>query len=276
MRIALGVLAAAFAASVQGAQCVAKSGPNTAALVELYTSEGCSSCPPAERWLSGLSAQGYVPERVVPLALHVDYWDYIGWKDPYAKRVFSQRQRKLTQLQRLALVYTPQVMLQGQDFRGWGTPAFEQALAKINARPARAEIALELLPAGSSTLTVRVSAALLDTAQPEEAGPKPEEAGPKPEEAGPKPEEAALYLAAYENRLESRVSAGENRGRTLSHDHVVLEWQGPLAFSGSRLVQERALPLLPGAQRAYSGVVAFVQNRRSAEVLQALVLPACP
>jgi hypothetical protein len=260
MRIALGVLAAAFAASVQGAQCVAKSGPNTAALVELYTSEGCSSCPPADRWLSGLSAQGYVPERVVPLALHVDYWDYIGWKDPYAKRVFSQRQRKLTQLQRLALVYTPQVMLQGQDFRGWGTPAFEQALAKINARPARADIALELLPAGSSTLTVRVSAALLD----------------QPEEAGPKPEEASLYLAAYENRLESRVSAGENRGRTLSHDHVVLEWQGPLAFSGSRLVQERALPLLPGAQRANSGVVAFVQNRRSAEVLQALVLPACP
>jgi hypothetical protein len=255
MRIALGVLAAGFAASVQGAQCVAKSGPNTAALVELYTSEGCSSCPPADRWLSGLSAQGYVPERVVPLALHVDYWDYIGWKDPYAKREFSLRQRKLTQLQRLALVYTPQVMLQGHDFRGWGTPAFEQALAKINARPARAHIALELLPAGSSTLTVRVSAALLGTAQPEETG---------------------LYLAAYENRLESRVNAGENRGRTLSHDHVVLEWQGPLAFSGSQLVQERALPLLPGAQRANSGVVAFVQNRRSAEVLQALVLPACP
>ena len=262
MRIALGILAAAFAASVQGGECLAKSGPRTAALVELYTSEGCSSCPPADRWLSGLSAQGYVPERVVPLALHVDYWDYIGWKDRYAKRVFSQRQRKLTQLQRLALAYTPQVMLQGRDFRGWGTPAFEEALAKINARPARADIALELLPAGSSTLTVRVSAALLDTAQAEGAGPKPEEAG--------------LYLAAYESRLESRVSAGENRGRTLSHDHVALEWQGPLAFSGSRLVQERALPLLPGAQRANSGVVAFVQNRSTAEVLQVLMLPACP
>jgi hypothetical protein len=255
MRIALGVLAAAFAASVQGAQCAAKSGPNTAALVELYTSEGCSSCPPADRWLSGLSAQGYVPERVVPLALHVDYWDYIGWKDPYAKRAFSQRQRKLTQLQRLALVYTPQVMLQGLDFRGWRTPAFEQALARINARAARADIALELLPAGSSTLTVRVSATLLDTAQAEDAG---------------------LYLAAYESRLESRVSAGENRGRTLSHDHVVLEWQGPMAFSGPRLAQERALPLLPGAQRANSGVVAFVQNRGTAEVLQVLMLPSCP
>jgi len=254
MRIAVGVLAAVLAASAQAGQCVAKSGPNTAALVELYTSEGCSSCPPADRWLSSLSSQGYVPERVVPLALHVDYWDYIGWKDRYAKREFSLRQRKLTQLQRLALVYTPQVMLQGQDFRGWGTPAFDRALAKLNAQPARAEIALELLPTGPGTLSVRVRAALLDAAQADDVG---------------------LYLAAYENRLESQVSAGENRGRTLSHDHVVLEWQGPLAFSGSRIADERALALLPGAQRANSGVVAFVQNRRTAEVLQVLMLPSC-
>ena len=56
----------------------------------------------------------------MPLALHVDYWDYIGWKDPYAKREFSLRQRKLSQLQRMALVYTPQVVLQGRDFRAWG------------------------------------------------------------------------------------------------------------------------------------------------------------
>lgn len=254
MRIALGILAVAFAASAQGGQCAAKSGPGTAALVELYSSEGCSSCPPADRWLSSLSAQGYVPQRVVPLALHVDYWDYISWKDPYARREFSQRQRKLTQLQRLALVYTPQVMLQGRDFRGWGTPAFDQELLKINARTARAEIALELLPAEPDALMVRANAAILDTAQANEVG---------------------LYLAAYENRLVSRVSAGENRGRTLSHDHVVLEWQGPLGFSGSRIALERALPLLPGAQRANSGVVAFVQNRRTAEVLQVLMLPSC-
>jgi len=246
-------LLAALAAPAQAEQCRAVSGPATAALVELYTSEGCSSCPPADRWLSGL-AKRYPADRVVALALHVDYWDYIGWKDRYAKREFSLRQRKLTQLQRLALTYTPQVLLQGQDFRGWGTPAFDQALAKINARPARADIALELLPAGPGALSVRVRAAVLDAAQAEEAG---------------------LYLAAYENRLETRVSAGENRGRTLSHDHVVLEWQGPLAFSGSRIADERALPLLPGAQRANSGVVAFVQNRRTAEVLQVLMLASC-
>jgi hypothetical protein len=123
--------------AVIAASCNARSGPKTVALVELYTSEGCNSCPPADRWLSGLGAQGYGPDRVVPLALHVDYWDYIGWKDPYAKREFSQRQRKLTLLQRQALVYTPQVMLQGKDFRGWGARAFDQEW-RASTRSARA------------------------------------------------------------------------------------------------------------------------------------------
>ena len=74
----------------------------------------------------------------------------------------------------------------------------------------------------------------------------------------------------------SSVSAGENRGRTLAHDYVVFEWLGPIAFSGGRIDERRALPLLPGATPAHSGVAAFVQNRRTAEVLQALMLPACP
>jgi hypothetical protein len=240
MRIALGLLAAAFAVPVQGGPCIAKSGPNTAALVELYTSEGCSSCPPADRWLSSLVVGGDVPDRVVPLALHVDYGDYIGWRDPYAKRRFPLRQRKLTQLQRLALVYTPQVMLQGRDFRGWGSPAFDEALTKINAQPARARLDLEIVSARANVLSVRATADILDTKQAEDAG---------------------LYLAAYENRLQSRV---------------VLEWLGPWALSRGRLAQERVLPLLPGALAADSGVAGFVQNRRTAEVLQALMLPFCP
>ena len=109
MRFALAILLSIHALSAAAASCKAQSGDRTVALVELYTSEGCSSCPPADRWLSGLSGRGFTPDRVVPLSLHVDYWDYIGWKDPYAKREFSQRQRKLSQLQRMALVYTPQV-----------------------------------------------------------------------------------------------------------------------------------------------------------------------
>jgi hypothetical protein len=144
-------------------------------------------------------------------------------------------------------------MLQGRDFRGWGSPAFDQAVARINARPAAAHIRLEIAGLESGGLRVRALAELLDVAQ----------------------SDAALYLAAYENRLESRVTAGENRGRRLLHDYVVLEWQGPFAFSAPALREERLLPLLPKAVRANSGVVGFVQNRRSGEVLQALMLPVC-
>jgi hypothetical protein len=99
----------------------------------------------------------------------------------------------------------------------------------------------------------------------------------------------SLYLAAYENKLESRVSAGENGGRILAHDFVVLEWQGPFELpaggSGERappgapdagVTLRRNLPLLPRAVPERSGAVAFVQNRRTGDVLQALMLPACP
>ena len=250
MRFLLAVFAVLFAGVVQADKCTARSGEKTAALVELYTSEGCNSCPPADRWLSSLGAR-YRPEVVVPLALHVDYWDYIGWKDPYAKREFSQRQRRLSQLQRAAFVYTPQVLLQGADFREWADPAFDQRLASIHAKPARARLELEIVRATSDALEVRVNAAVLEPAQAADSG---------------------LYVAAYENRLESRVSAGENSGRLLRHDHVALEWLGPYG-AGERRVR---LPLLPKAKIGDSGVVAFVQNQRTAEVLQTLLLGACP
>ena len=231
--------------------CTAESGSHTAALVELYTSEGCSSCPPADRWLASLA--GRTPKgSVVPLALHVDYWDYIGWKDPYAKREFSLRQRKLTQLQRMAFVYTPQVMLQGRDFRAWGGKAFDQALGRINAQPARANLKLTLIGADKNGLEVEAVADRVHASG-----------------------DAALYLAAYRSGLESRVSAGENRGRLLSHDYVVLEWQGPFPLVGHRLTERRRLALLPGATPANSGVAAFVQDRRTGEVLQALLRSGC-
>jgi len=232
-------------------QCTAQSGPRTTALVELYTSEGCSSCPPADRWLSGLASR-YPATNLVPLALHVDYWDYIGWKDPYGKRENSLRQRKLTQLQRLAFVYTPQVMLQGRDFRGWNGKAFDEALARINAQPARASLGLAILGGDASSIDVETVATLVQPTA-----------------------DAALYMAAYQNRLETQVNAGENRGRRLSHDHVVLEWQGPFAFTGTTLKERRKLALLPGASAAHSGVAAFVQDRRTGEVLQALLRSYC-
>jgi len=257
LALAAALLAAHVGLVTQAAaaQCQARSGPHTTALVELYTSEGCDSCPPADRWLQGLAGRGLAPDRVVPLSLHVNYWDYIGWKDPYAQQRFADRQRKLAQVMRARIVYTPQVLLQGQDFRGWSGRAFDEAVARINARPPKAGIALELEGGRPDTLAVQVRAELLG-----------------PDEGA----DAALYLASYENRLVSRVSAGENRGRTLAHDYVVFEWLGPIVFAGGRIDERRALPLLPNAVRANSGVAAFVQDRRTAEVLQALMLPACP
>jgi hypothetical protein len=132
-------------------------------------------------------------------------------------------------------------MLQGRDFRGWDRPAFDEALARINAAPARARLGLEIVALKREAVVVRAAAEVLDSGQ-----------------LGA----AALYLAAYENRLDRR--------------QVVLEWQGPLAFSQPHTTHERELPLLPKAVPESSGVVAFVQNRRTSEVLQALMLPACP
>ena len=99
--------------------CEANSPKHTVALVELFTSEGCSSCPPADRWLQNLPRQGYSFDKVVPLSLHVGYWDHIGWKDPYAQQRFTDRQRNYASLRRSSSVYTPQIVLAGNDFRSW-------------------------------------------------------------------------------------------------------------------------------------------------------------
>jgi hypothetical protein len=255
MKLLAAVAAACLVPQALAAECAATSPATTTALVELYTSEGCNSCPPADRWLSSLGTRGYAPSRVVPLELHVDYWDYIGWKDPYAQARFSGRQRELAGIGHSAFVYTPQVLLQGRDFRRWGSGDFDAALKRINARPARARLALKLDPGAKDAFEVEVRAEVLDAAQRGDA---------------------ALYLGAYESGLQSAVRAGENEGRTLRHDFVVLRWLGPIEFRGHQaLAEHRRIALPRGALPANSGVVAFVQNRANAEVLQALMLPAC-
>jgi hypothetical protein len=249
----LAVIAGAVRAADQA--CSAYTGPHTTALVELYTSEGCDTCPPADHWLSSLFSQGFRPDQVVPLSLHVDYWDYVGWKDPYAKGEFSVRQRKLATMRRPVIVYTPQVLLQGQDFRRWGSDEFGESVTKINSRAARARIALAIRAVEPKAIRADLSAMLFDPAERKNT---------------------AVYLAAYENKLANDVNAGENKGRRLEHDFVVREWIGPIAFGESLKIEEtRVLPLLPGADPRNLGVAAFVQNRSTSEVLQALMLPAC-
>ena len=238
----------AFSLPVLAGECTASSGPNRIALLELYTSEGCSSCPPADRWLSSLAAQGVAPDRVVPLALHVDYWDYIGWKDRFAQPAFSARQREMVRLAGSHTVYTPQVMLNGKDIRGLSRGDLAQRLAAIKQSPARASMQLKISRQAPERIDTSVSVSAEHT------------------------ENIVLYLALYENDLSTEVRAGENSGTKLHHDYVVREWFGPMKV-GTTIRQ--TLRLKPEWQAAKMGVAAFVQNRDNGEVVQTVSLGMC-
>ena len=249
---ALSALSALTPPAAMAAACSATSPAHTLALAELYTSEGCDSCPPADKWMSGLTARGLGPDKVVPLALHVDYWDYIGWKDVFAQAQFTERQRQIARLANSNLVYTPQVVLAGRDFRGWGSGAFDAQVKTVNARPARADIQLALDTAGGRA-SISANAALKGAAP-----------------------RAQLFVALTQSRIVSPVKAGENRGVTLKHDYVVREWLGPLALGADGKARlEKIITPPKGAPTNDLGVVAIVQDAASGEILQALSLDAC-
>ncbi|MHB8743493.1 MAG: DUF1223 domain-containing protein [Sulfuricaulis sp.] len=232
-------------------QCTAKTGERTVPLIELYTSEGCSSCPPADHWLSTLRSRGLAPTRVVPLALHVDYWDTRGWKDRYAQKIFSDRQYWLADLSRIRTVYTPQVVLNGRDFPHWHSQT-DAAIERINAIPARANIALTLAR-GAGRIDITADAQSKD-----------------------RDGHTGLYLAVYENNLSRHVNAGENRGLTLHHDYVVRRLLGPVSLDkNGRAHFTQALALDRAWKENNLGIAAFVQDTIQGNVLQALAMPLC-
>ncbi len=233
------------------AACDARSGPNTAALVELYTSEGCSSCPPADQQLSRLRQALDPAAEVVPLALHVGYWDYIGWKDPYAQDRFGERQSWLVRANQRKTVYTPQFFVGGTELRSW-RGGLRDEVRQLNARPAAADIRVRGSVAPNGTLALRAEATTRAGAEP-----------------------AALYLALAESGLSSKVMRGENGGVTLAHDHVVREWIGPIRLNESAARVQRDIALPAAWNRARLEVVAFVQDERSGGVLQAVSANQC-
>lgn len=234
-------------------QCSAVSGPQTNALVELYTSEGCSSCPPADQWLSRLKNQSNPIGNIVPIALHVDYWDYIGWKDTFANPEFAKRQREMSTLGHARGVYTPQLAINGQDTRSWLSDArFKSEVASINRQPAKAEIRLTVNAQTAKSVQVTT--------------------GIKTAEAGP----LVYYLALQENNLQSTVNAGENRGELLRHDYVVRQWLGPFKVGANGKINEsHDIQLQPVWKKHDLSVVAFVQNSATGEILQVLGLGLC-
>jgi hypothetical protein len=227
-----------FGAQAQTKSCSGQSPAQKASLVELYTSQGCSSCPPADQWLGSFTQR----DDVVPLSMHVAYWDYIGWKDPFAKPEFAQRQRWLAQVSKSNSVYTPGVFVGGGEFREWGSTFMQQRLFARNTNSAAgASIRIEKVSASPSLWRV---AATLDSSQ-----------------AG---ENKRLFVAGTKNGLVSKVKAGENHGRTLTNHHVVDFWSGALpAKSGNQFEWQGNIANEPDE------LVAFVQDIKTGDVLQA-------
>lgn len=239
------------------ATCSARSPAHTVALVELYTSEGCSSCPPADRWLGELPRR-FSAEQLVALSVHVDYWDAIGWKDAFAQARFSERQRWLSQLASSSTIYTPEVFVGMKEFRGWSNRrGFDERIQSINRRPARAQITLQARSPTAAAIELEARFALDEAARSGNA--------------------AQGIVLVHERQLSSEVLAGENSGVVLKHDNVVRYWSAPVALdSNTGRAEWRQTIALPATwKREHLGVAAMVQDVRAGEVLQAVSMPGC-
>jgi hypothetical protein len=237
----------AFAADA----CSAESGAERTTLVELFTSEGCNSCPPADRWLSSLKDRA----DLIALAFHVDYWDRLGWTDRFASPRYTQRQRDKADKARSRLVYTPQVTVNGGDFRGWFAYPGGAGLAKP--QPAALRLRLAATPAASGdALAIRLSSEPI-------AG-----------RGLPTGERPVAWIALVEDGLVSDVAAGENTGVRLHHDHVVRGWHGPFSLDAdNRLNLVREISTI-GTQAKRRRLVALVEEPGAGAILQAVQL-AC-
>lgn len=252
--IAASLIVSSVATYANAAECQGKSAVHKTALLELYTSEGCYSCPPADRWLSNLAEGQFENQEIVPLALHVDYWNYLGWKDPFSSKDYSKRQRRLGDVNKLRTIYTPQFVLNGQDLRGWykrnGTDA---PIEKINQQAAKASIDMTIL-SDNSSLDVATTVAMAQ---------------------GQSPDGYGLYVAVFENGLVSDIPRGENAGKTLHHDYVVRELRGPYKLSGQSDKVSQNFSIGKDWKSKDIGVAAFVQNPKTGDVLQAMMIKNC-
>ena len=235
------------------ATCAASSGAQTVPLVELFTSEGCDSCPPADRWLTSefpVAATG----AVSVLAFHVDYWDRLGWKDRFATAQYTQRQYDAMRANGATFVYTPQVLVQGHDVPSWRGGKVGDVLAAARKRPARANVTLAADAASGGAVTVRAQATVADRALRNNA---------------------VLWIAYADSGLVSDVKAGENRGVQLRHDHVVRAFAGPYAADGKGDIAASVSFPRPAESGRMASLVAVVQDAKSFEVLQTLTMAAC-
>ena len=249
--LCLLVAAASLSPAALQAECRATSTDHAVAVVELYTSEGCDSCPPADRWLSGLKV-GTPGASTVALAFHVDYWDRLGWRDRFGSAAFTQRQYEQSKRQHGDFVYTPQVLLQGRDFAWQRNADPTAAMAAIAAKRARAAIELGVESADRDTIAVDLSVRV-----------------PERDRA-----HAAVVVALTQDGLANEVKAGENAGKRLAHDHVVRAWEPNLVLGPAGDLR-RTIRFARPADRGPLSIVALAEDTKTGEVLQALSLPLC-
>ena len=221
-----------------------KAAPKTAVLVELFTSEGCSSCPPADALLARLLKEQPLPDvDIVPLSIHVDYWDHQGWKDPFSSKAYSARQTDYSKIFGPDKVYTPQLVVDGRDeMNGSDEAAARRALAAAAGRP-HLPLRVDARARGAS---VRVSIDL--PASPADAEP------------------IDVLLALTEDNLTTAVRRGENSGRTLSHVAVVRTLQTLGSLERETFVADGQLKLEPAWKTGGMRAVAWLQGRKTRHV----------
>jgi len=228
------------------------SGPLKNGLLELYTSEGCSSCPPAEAWLSIVGhSELYESSNLIPMAFHVDYWDYLGWKDRFADPAYSVRQKRHQISGGIRSLYTPQLVFNANELRPTSRlpGMFEQA--RQSQAVVELGIALERNNPEDNSWSVEVTSTPIQ---------------------GVLADQQSLYIAVTENNLSTSVTRGENHGRFLSHDYVVRKLIGPIDISlASEQSISKDITLAKDWQPGNLNLVAFVQSN-TGEILQAVTL----
>lgn len=239
----LAMLATMACSPAFSSSCTVQSGSQVRPVIELYTSQGCSSCPPADRWLSSLSSDKTPGEPVIQ-AFHVAYWDYIGWADRFAAPAHTQRQRQLAAWNQLRSIYTPQVLVNAKDWRQWRDA--RQPMAQPNT-PARARIVLRQTDTDAFEATVTLLAAA--------------------------PSVWDAYWTVTEDGHQTSVGAGENAGEQLRNDHVVRQY---VPVGQRRVLPDSAQTLVLHAVAASKGHTRRINlvlfDPRNGQTLQALAM----
>jgi len=213
----------------------------TPVLVELFTSEGCSSCPSADAVLEKLTTtQPVAGAEIIALGYHVDYWNYLGWRDPFSSAIYSDRQEKYQLHFRNDNVYTPQMIVAGSaEFVGSDEGRARQEIATAAARAKSSAVSVALAPAGGDRYTVHFT--------------------------GVSGRPVRLFLAVTEDGLVSQVARGENAGRRLPHIAVVRRLQHIASANPTTVT----LPVATGERREKQHIVAWAQEGETGAILAA-------